>query len=504
MPRVQVGYEPGAAALQTTASPNQQAIKARFDPRSSSAFQLAEALGKAEPVIENIQQKMEREKFIETQLQMLKKESYQQQFSRDQTGGGVSAVQVGEKNPETVPIIRAQVAEGVGQERGKDLANPVIQGVLQDENLRLDTDARAAHLKTKREEFIASLKGDDFYKSGAISAYDKEIQQYENAWQRDTANYHYKKLEDKLAREVGETLDNKGDLLKLDDAWKNNNGLNNTSRNKIVVDTVVSKAFSSLDPKMLDNIPDRFLNEESKAKVQQMRLKIQEVGMTYARDRAFLQNQQREEALRKNKIEMIDTVVGGGQVDPAKYKDDDQSFQYAMTMKDAGKIPEAQSAASARMIRSKILASATTDGVDPKVLSDQVLADKTLNPADKKKLIEEMPKLVEGVIAMQDDAVKSAFSTRIGASLDGLEKSVNQTIARIVTGTNLRAKAVGMFDAGIRSGFNSYYQENGGKWPVGKAKQDIIDREIEKAERFIETQVRVSGAGTSTAPAPAA
>lgn len=45
MPRVQVGYDPRAEALQTTAAPNIRAVKARFDPRDSSAYQLAEALG---------------------------------------------------------------------------------------------------------------------------------------------------------------------------------------------------------------------------------------------------------------------------------------------------------------------------------------------------------------------------------------------------------------------------------------------------------------------------
>ena len=45
MARVQVGYDPRAEALQTTASPNIQAVKASNDPRASSAFQLAEALG---------------------------------------------------------------------------------------------------------------------------------------------------------------------------------------------------------------------------------------------------------------------------------------------------------------------------------------------------------------------------------------------------------------------------------------------------------------------------
>jgi hypothetical protein len=46
MARVQVGYDPRAEALQTTAAPNIQTVQARqADPNSSKAFQLAAALG---------------------------------------------------------------------------------------------------------------------------------------------------------------------------------------------------------------------------------------------------------------------------------------------------------------------------------------------------------------------------------------------------------------------------------------------------------------------------
>lgn len=45
MPRVQVGYDPRAEALQTTAAPNIKTEQARFDPNASKAYQLAAALG---------------------------------------------------------------------------------------------------------------------------------------------------------------------------------------------------------------------------------------------------------------------------------------------------------------------------------------------------------------------------------------------------------------------------------------------------------------------------
>ena len=62
MARVQVGYDPRAEALQTTAAPNIATEQARFDPRSSSAFQLAEALGSpmAQRELTNMQEELKK------------------------------------------------------------------------------------------------------------------------------------------------------------------------------------------------------------------------------------------------------------------------------------------------------------------------------------------------------------------------------------------------------------------------------------------------------------
>ena len=121
MARVQVGYDPRAEALQTTAAPNIATEQARFDPRASSAFQLAEALGKAQPVIDQFNQDYERKKAQDALLQNMKVESYKEQFQRDNKDGAVTAAQVKEKFPETVPVVAARVAESIGLDFGRTL-----------------------------------------------------------------------------------------------------------------------------------------------------------------------------------------------------------------------------------------------------------------------------------------------------------------------------------------------------------------------------------------------
>lgn len=507
MPRVQAGYDPRAEALQTTAAPNIQTEQARLDPRASAAFQLAEAVGKAQPIIDQFNQDYERKKAQETILQNMKIDSYKAQFQKDAQDGPVTAAQVGERFPETVPVVRARIAEGIGSEQGQKAIQAVIQEVMQNADLQTNTDARAAFIKQKRDELIGKIApGNEFYSSGYITAVDKELNQYENQWLRQTAVYHKEVQSKDFSSKIVEALsatDPAKAMEALDSQWKSSSSLSNLDRNKLVVDTVTREAFAADNPALLDKIPTRFLNAETRADIQKTKLLIQEKRMTTVRDAEFLKGIQEKEQTRNDEIEMINKVVAGETVDPAQYKSRPESFQKALTLKDADRIPQATSTANLQKIRSTILAGATTAGLDQDQVINGILNNKGINNADKKRLIDEVPRLIEGVIAMQDDMVKSAFTARIGSSLDALEKSPNQRIASIVTGTNLRSQAVSMFDYGIRAGFTAYYEENG-KWPVGRAKQDIVDREVEKADRFIESRTRIGGGDAGAAPAPAA
>lgn len=500
MPRVQEGYDPRAEALQTTAAPIVKTEMVRFDPNASSAFQLAAALGKAQPVIDKFKEDYDRQKL---QDQILKIDAYKAQFQKDGTTGPVTAAQVGERFPETVPVIRARIAEGIGAEQGKKLIQPIIDEVMNNNELMTNSEARAAFIQKKRQELIGSIQpGNEFYSSGLIASIDKELGQYENSWQRQTAVYHKEVQAKDFSSQVVSALaqnDPQKALEDLDAKWKVSSSLNNLDRNKLVIDTTTKQAFAADDPALLDKIPTRFLNAETRAEIQRTKILIQEKRMQTVRDAEFLKNQARQEATRNDEIEMINAAAEGKDIDPYKYKNNPDSFQKALTIKDADKMPQATSAANSQRVRTSIINGATTAGLDQNAVIDSIRANPNLNNADKKKLIEEVPKLVEGVIAMQDDMVKSAYNVRIGASLDALEKSTNSRISSIVTGTNLRSQAVAMFDNGIRRGFTAFYEENG-RWPTGKAKQDIVDREIEKADKYIESKVRLGG----EQPAPAA
>ena len=502
MPRVQVGYNPGAEALQTTASPNIQAVKAQYDPRSSSAFQLAEALGKAQPVLDKFNDTYERDRALKQQEQLLKLDNYKNQIVTDNQGP-VSEAQVGTRFPDTVPVVRMRIAEGAGAEQGKKLIQPIIDEIMADANLQNDNDARKAFIAKKRGEIISGIPaGNEFWASGAIGAIDKELGQYENQWQRQAANYgkevQSKDFAGKVADALGQAEPGKA-IEALDATWKASSSLNNIERNKLVVETVTQQAYATDNATLLDKIPTRFLNAETSAKLQQSRLQIQQIRIGKVRDAKFLEDNQRIEATRGAKVDMIGVIAKGGQVDPGKYRGDPEAFNYAMTLKDSGRLPDVQSVSNATRVRTAILNGSTVGSMNQNQVIDQIMSNPAINPKEKQALIADVPKLMEGMLILKDEGVQVAMSTRIDARLKVLEGSTNAKIQSLITGGNLRAQAMQVFEQGLQSSFTAYFEDNK-QWPTGKAKQDIIRGETEKAERLIEELTRI---GTQATPAAA-
>ena len=502
MPRVQVGYNPGAEALQTTASPNIQAVKAQYDPRSSSAFQLAEALGKAQPVLDKFNDTYERNRALEQQAQLLKLDGYKAQIAADNQGP-VSEAQVGARFPDTVPVVRMRIAEGAGAEQGKKLIQPVIDEIMADANLQNDNDARKAFIAKKRTELISGIPaGNEFWASGAIGAIDKELGQYENQWQRQAANYgkevQAKDFSGKVVEALGQADPGKA-IEGLDASWKVSSSLNNLDRNKLVVETVTQQAYATDNPALLDKIPTRFLNAETSAKIQQSRLQIQQIRISKVRDAQFIEGAQREEATRGAKTDIVGKLAKGEQIDPGQYRGNPEAFSFAMNMKDAGRLPDVQSVSNATRVRTAILNGSTVGSMNQNQVIDQIMSNPAINPKEKQALIADVPKLMEGMLLLKDEGVQVAMSTRIDARLKVLEGSTNAKIQSLITGGNLRAQAMQVFEQGLQSGFTAHFETHKA-WPTGTDKRNIIREETEKTERLIEELTRI---GTQAAPAAA-
>lgn len=499
MARKEVQYEGRAEALQTVAAPRISAVQARLDPRGDKGFALAEALGAAGPTLEAFQKEWEQRK---TQEQALKIDAYKEQFLKDWQGGAVSQAQVRERFPETVPIIAAKIAESIGATQGKKSIQSIIDEVNTNDELRLDSAKRSAFIQQRKQELIGQVgTGNDFYLNGLSKSVDSELNQFENTWQRETAAYHQEVQAGAFKDEVAKTLLAGGDILEVDSRWKSTSSLNNLERNKAVIDAATALAFTADDPAILDRIPERFLNNTSKLEIAKTKVQVQAARMTRVRDAVTLEGIARDKQLRDAKIGMISNVAAGQRINPLQYKDNPEAFDFALKIQNVGALPTFQSVANAQAVRTEIMNGATVyAGLDQRTITDAVINNPNINPAEKEALLKEVPTLIEGRIAMDDPMVKNVLDLRINARLKALESSPGSMVASITQGRNLRAEVMKTFDAGLRQSFQAFYETNK-RWPTGYDKQQIIDKETERAEKLLEDLTRPRAAQGQGAPA---
>lgn len=498
MARVQTESNVRAEALQTIAMPRAQAVTEVADPASNAAAQLAQQLGAAGPLIDRLQQQNSR---AVIEAQAMKIEAYKEQFMADHEGGAVTAAQVRERFPETVPVIAARIAEGIGAEYGRKAIQGIVEEVMQNDELRLDSAKRNAYIAAKKAELLGGIeKGNDFYLNGFAKSANNEISQWENTWQRETAKYHQDVQANEFGEAVSQVLTSGGNLEALDAEWKTSSSLNNLERNKIVVDAATKVAFETQNTAILDKIPTRFLNNDTRKAIAQTKMQVQSHRMSMFRDAQYIQSVQRDQQLRAAKVGILETISSGKAVDPFQYRNNPDAFDFALKIQNVGGLPAYQSAANAQTVRTEILNGSTLySGLDQEAVTDAVLNNPNINPAEKKALIEEIPKLIEGRIALEDPMVKSALDLRINARLKALENSTSSMVMSITQGRNLRSEVMKTFDAGLRQSFQTFYEDKK-RWPTGADKQAIIDRETTKAEDLLERMTKPGGA----APKPPA
>lgn len=478
-------YAPGREAVQVTASPNILTERAKYDPNAGLG-QLLSSLGS--PAVQNTLDKFNASTDADKQReQAVKFDWYVEQFAKDQSTGAVTQAQVRERFPETVPIIAARIAEGVGKKRGLDQFSAVIEEINGNDSLRLDTTQRAAFIKEKRDELLKDIGPEgDFFGAGMVAAIDGSIRQNEQTWQSQTAAYHQALQVDSFSTEVSALL-NAGtpeSLLALDEKYGKSSSLNVMERKKAVVKTAIDLAFTNDDQEILKNIPPLFLNAEYKADLDRARVQLQDRRMSNWRFSQAYNESQRSEAERVGKAEIIEAHAAGTPIDPAKYRNDPSLYKFAIEQREVGNNTEAASVARSMEVENQIWNEATAG--KSKTLEEQrdsILNDKGINPKQKDDILKRLDKIREGASVMEDPLVRRSLQDRIGPALQNLQSSSAYNLLRL-SGRNVQAEVVKSFDLDLRRSWQAEYEATG-KFPIGHQKLELIDKAVDRAEAKI-------------------
>ena len=453
--------------------------------------QLADALSNMAPALQRFSSAMTADKEKE---QAAKMPAYLEQIKRDRGTGAITAAQVGEIYPELVPTIRWRIAQAIGEQAGEAAFQPIIEQINSNENLLYDTETRKAFIEQQRAELFAKVGGgNDFYDAGFVSAFDKAVATWENGWQRQTAAKHMEIMGDQWKREAVEAYVNGGPeaILKKDAEWAASGGLHHTTRNKVFLDAVSELAYREDNPALLDKIPQRFLNADSKLQVAKAKAQIEEHRKAQWRWNIQMDEHMRSEEIRGLKTEALDLFYKGEPVNPADYRQHPEVADYVTSLLNRPRVNPVASQARATAIRSEIMLGATFgdytrlgvtgDLFNQEGLIDLIQQDTTLNGEDASKLISEVPKLLEGVAILRDESVRQQLGDRLRPMLDSLNQSIPGTVNKVVGGKSLYAIGMESYQQELNRRFSAYYETHG-TWPRGFEKQDMIDAALERAE----------------------
>ncbi|HEY2927954.1 hypothetical protein, partial [Piscinibacter sp.] len=186
----------------------------------------------------------------------------------------------------------------------------VVEEIAGNDALRLDSAKRAAFVAQKRQEIVSQVgEGSDFFGAGLVAGIDRLMAQHEQQWLTETATYHEKVQGEQFTGEVADALgtaDPGAALLALDEKFAQSSSLNSLERNQLVVGAAVDLAWSKRDKGILDAVPSRFLNADTKAELAKTKQQLADRDMSDFRM----------------------AVVGGG-VDPSLFGGEDAGLMAA-------------------------------------------------------------------------------------------------------------------------------------------------------------------------------
>ena len=358
--------------LRPTAAPVDTFVSPGAAPDvSSNLKQLSQALGSLNPVLERyarqsaISQEAEQANLEKEQMEKVR--YYTEVFTKDKESGAINQAQVKELLPELVPSVAARVAQATGEKEAKEWLSGRIQSILENDELRLNTQAREAELQSIRTEALERIGDNEFYGAGFLGQMDRSLNEFGSVWMRETASYQEQLQKESLSSEVAHVLNSGGDLLEVDTIWKNSSSLNHKERNDIVVSTVLTEAVNTMNHTLLDRIPDRFLNAESKADIAKAKLDINNGLYTQYVQQQRLKDDEHKATVRQGKVSILNGMAEGQEVNPLAWRDNPEVYQFASTIANQPKINPVTSQANARKLRSQIML-ASTDGDFKKAL----------------------------------------------------------------------------------------------------------------------------------------
>lgn len=499
--RTQVKSQGTQAQLKPVASPVDTFVNVGQAPDVSSNLQrLSDSLKSLNPMLEkyalNKKASQEQAQVELEQEQMKKVRFYTEQFTSQEGLEATNEAQVKARLPELAPAVAARVAQATGERAAKGWISGRIQSILENDELRLNTQTREAEIQAIRSEAMERIGDNEFYGAGFIGQMDRSINEFSTTWMRETAAYQEDLQKESLAGQVLHTLRTGGDLMEVDGTWKLSSSLNHAERNEVTLNAVMGEAVNTLNPSLLDKIPDRFLNADSKTEVAKAKIAINNGLYTQYVQQQRLKDDQYKAEVRQDKVSLLDTAAQGQTINPLEHRTQPEVYQFATQLAQRPTVNPVASQSEARRLRSGLIMGATNgdfagalggqfalrvsnDEVSEHTLIDWVSQAEGMNPTEKAQLIKDIPALMQGINFVRDPDFNTYFADNVGSDARVYSGSSMGTLLS-QAGVNVVGEVRSVYNTAIRTAVLQFIDEKG---EIPRNRLEIMDKALEAAKR---------------------
>ena len=439
---------------------------------------------------------------VNEEKNLAKAEGLYHTMKQEVEDGTIKGVQDSVLYQEQSTTVRTRIDQLRGIEAARVARVEMQDALREDPSLRMD-EGRQRELF---DSFIPQSEGEDnlIYQSTFIKTFNnyKEAEanisrQYrDNQYKQEQSEGLGKLAQDAVAQYTDENgvVDKAGlaEALRGEDQTGLEMGGLSPKENKIAITgALIESAIASDNVEILNAIPELYKTPALKAKIVQAERQINSRLDTKANQEYTQAQRKKAEDYRKGQQDIVRAAVDGT-LNPENYRDhpDPRLFETATKYTTATIIPPVESVRASKTLQQDIENFVRSDGkvrpegfpesIDKDALLDIIQNDKTMNAAEKMKIMNSIDSILK-VDEMQQNRNYKRGLTDAKSSITSIGKAPWASVAE-VEGVDYKGELRGVWEDTVSDLYQEYVEQNEGNEPPNS----VLDTFIERADSALE------------------
>jgi len=399
--------------------------------------------------------------------------------------------------PQYSPAVQLKLNSRLGQKEGVKSAQELQSFFSENPKHLVDDELRAAAIQEHRPQ--VSDGASKAYAGMMAAAYDNATNSMINAGMNLRAQEVKKELRESDGAAVDSLfLDPNGfdpaALDALDAELQKSSLLSKPELKALYAERFIQAADAANSTELLDQFPQKFGSLAINAKVANAKRSITNRINAEASAERTKRERVRTDNYRSKSQDIV-RAAADGTLNPQDYRDEDDArlFELATKYTTATVIPPVQSSRNVQTLKQNIENYVRSDGktklegagesVDKDELLDLIQNDKTINPADKIKLMNSIDSIMK-VDALQSSRVYSEGLSDANSIVTAAGKAVWAEIVEL-NGSDIKGELRSLWKDRMADLYQEYVEANEGQEPPNSVLNEMVDQ----ADRALQKRV---------------